>query len=1132
MTKVLFVTVSAQNINPRFVSQVYKLAAEDTLKLPERTYLPSLQISVKSSYSDSCLAVLDSGFAYWNRCEALEVEISYYLLPDRFLASVEGLDRKKIVSKASLDRADEREAIVVKSTNRLFESDFAGISRTGAISRAVRVGSNQSAVLNSTLDLQISGTLPDSTTIKASIADNRVPIQPDGYSQQLRDIDRIYMEVSHPNRGKLVAGDYSIANSDHYFLTFDRRVTGIGISTHQSVNKSSFQLSGELNGAASRGIFARNSFMGQEGNQGPYKLFGNNNELFIVIVSGSERVYIDGHLLTRGQENDYVIDYNAGEITFTALRPITRDRRIVVEFQYTTLLYLRTVGYAKAGISKKRLKAEIVHYQESDSRNQTLFQDLTDQEKMILAQAGTDLNQMQIPTAVAVSYVSDEILYEKVAMPGFGDVFVYSRDSTRQLYRVQFSFVGQGKGNYVQANKTLNGRVYEWIAPVNGQPQGSYEPVKQLIPPQALRISSLKTTFDGERMGNIELQLAASQKDVNRYSLSESQTYGLALRAKHGFHQKIGKTLYKSQAFVDWMQSTFTTVERVRQVEFQRDWALTSATGSENQFLMAVSIGLEMDSTLQMQAEYSLLNQGSEQRNKVSAEVGSKTKFLNFTSRISVLSISGNQSRGSFFRQNGDVRFLLLKALAMGVRTDVERNVRSFQSALVDGSYQFYYAEPYVRISDKRANYLELFTIVRTDDTVYNQVILNAARSHGAGVRTDWRWSSNVQVNSSLLYRKIDFQEVVNQQDFAAYTGRIRLQQRWLRSSLLLNTFLESGTGTEPRRIFSYIEVPAGTGTHTWIDYNENGIKELDEFEPARFPAEARYLRIFAPSSDFIRVEFNKLSQSILFNPAVFSQKLTGGIGRYLTRFSIQSTLQYDSRRQLNNNVNKLFYLSALNASDTAVLGAFNQQRHTLFFDRSKNKFGWDISYLTNSTANLLSFGIEEVRKTEHPFNVRWRVLPPIIARFTFNIGQRENISQNFVNRNFSFREILFNPKLEFQPNERYRLSIGIERSLKTSQQAMLSSWRLLTENYLASASSYAITSTVQWVRNAFTGEANSPLGFSMLEGLQAGDNVIVNLQIQRNLATGLQISLTYEARWGQQMTFIQNGAVQLKAFF
>ena len=61
------------------------------------------------------------------------------------------------------------------------------------------------------------------------------------------------------------------------------------------------------------------TFTGQEGNQGPYKLRGNNGELYVLVISGSERVFVNGILLTRGENNDYIIDYNAGEVIFTSL---------------------------------------------------------------------------------------------------------------------------------------------------------------------------------------------------------------------------------------------------------------------------------------------------------------------------------------------------------------------------------------------------------------------------------------------------------------------------------------------------------------------------------------------------------------------------------------------------------------------------------------------------------------------------------------------------------------------------------------------------------------------------------------------------------------------------------------------
>jgi hypothetical protein len=340
-----------------------------------------------------------------------------------------------------------------------------------------------------------------------------------------------------------------------------------------------------------RGQYAKSSFIGQEGNQGPYKLRGANGELFILVISGSERVYVNGILLKRGENADYTIDYNAGEIIFTSLFPITSEMRINIEYQFSDRNYTRFVTYFGATHERKTWSLGYI-YSENDVKNQPLQQNLSAAQAETLKNAGDDPTLMTAQSAYVDSYSENKILYKKTIVDGV-EYFEYSNNPIDVLYNVKFSLVGDLQGNYILSNSAAVGKIYQYVPPIAGVKQGNYEPIIRLIPPTKIQIATLLGKFNPSQKTNVDFELGISNNDLNLFSpINDGDNQGLAGKLNGKQRLFTGKWEVDAFANFQFVQKEFKTIERLFNIEFDRDWNLSSVLGNQSYLVSGLNFNL------------------------------------------------------------------------------------------------------------------------------------------------------------------------------------------------------------------------------------------------------------------------------------------------------------------------------------------------------------------------------------------------------------------------------------------------------------------------------------------------------------------------------------------------------------
>ncbi|HXV13258.1 MAG TPA: hypothetical protein VEC56_03540, partial [Candidatus Krumholzibacteria bacterium] len=205
----------------------------------------------------------------------------------------------------------------------------------GTKSVSFSTGSNRGSTLDQSLEATVEGKLTPTISVRALLSDNNLPIQPEGNTEELEYFDRVFVEIEGP-RARAAVGDISLDNRTSTFSPLVRQLRGFSGGAWSSRGRVTAA------GAETKGEFRSVTFRGTTGLQGPYALLSPARTTLDVIIAGTERVSIDGLRVERGPNRDYLIDYDAGTITFTPRRLITTDTEIAVDFEATAENYSRS----------------------------------------------------------------------------------------------------------------------------------------------------------------------------------------------------------------------------------------------------------------------------------------------------------------------------------------------------------------------------------------------------------------------------------------------------------------------------------------------------------------------------------------------------------------------------------------------------------------------------------------------------------------------------------------------------------------------------------------------------------------------------------------------------------------------
>ncbi len=969
----------------------------------------------------------------------------------------------------------------------------------GSITRGVAVGNGIGNGVDSRLNLEMTGEITNGLWIKAYVSDQDIPIQPEGVTQNVQDLDKIYVQL-YTERSGLTMGD--IAMSDTlYYLKYSRNLQGISVY-HD--NKDTLKKGFRVGAGISKGKFASYLLSLRDGVSGPYKILGPQDGKFNPIISGSEKVFLNGKELSRGK--DYIMDYNQSLITFMPSILITIYSRVRIDFEYSDLNFFRLNTGFSGVFQTNKIKLNLSYYNEKDNPNKPIFANIGSDALSHLQTIGDQKNLAWLENKRPISDFKTGVWYKQVTQGG-DKYFEWTSNIDSAEYELSFSDIGAGNGDYIRTAENTNGVVYKYV----GKNNGRYLPVSPIALPHQKQMFSARVLY--RLSSNIEFgnEMAISSRDINLYSsLDDNDNEGFSNRFFYsikGLRSKKYKLIY--QGGVEVQNSRFEQIDRFRSVDFDRNWG-TNNLIQDGLMLSNHVISLKKNSDNEVKLSGAFLDKKNDVSGyKWGIELAKRYKSFSGRGVYEKRKIQSDKLAVKWEKVNIGLSWRK-KSKKISATYIAEHNERNLRGVL---STRQYFDQ--IKVEWKQGNRMSLSHSYRIDqDTLgLDRIAVNTV-SYLSRVDFKVLKTKSTKLSFGLVHRRAEHRFKTENQ----VQGLIKF--KFKKKSYNHTLTYKTGSSQELRREFVFVPVAFGKGSHRFIDFDDNGEQSINEFVEDDIAGD--YIKVIIPTNEFIDV----FKSELRYNSSWNLKKLNKNIFKY---FSGKIVLSASDR---NTSIAITERLSPFRSTKS---GAYTLKSiSTIYFHRSKGWYELYYSLKDYQYLNRFLRGDDRQVRNTHRFGMINRVNKTTFNSY-YEVGKTDyktTISQgnNYQIEMFSIKEELstvFKKKLSTSISYQYTEKSGVKIPL-----AQLQTLRFKSRVLLGNSSLLLDLSHISIRHTASSSAENSQESFVLLQGLRKGSNWRWMFSFNKKVYKNINLNISYQGRKPQSQEVYHIGRVQVMASF